>query len=97
MNIGERLKIVRNLYGFSPVKVAEGIGIKQVTYQSYERSRAETPVRVLLALSKFYYGIYSIDLMLDLRSDTEYGIIGSYQKATPENRKIVDFILNTTS
>lgn len=94
MKIGERLKIIRELYGHSQAKVANAIGIKPVTYQSYERDRAETPLRILIALSEFY-GYYSIDLLLNLRTEIEVaqGLITQYRQATPEKRKIVDYIL----
>jgi transcriptional regulator with XRE-family HTH domain len=95
MNIGERLKLVRELYGHSQAKVAGAIGVKPVTYQAYERNRAETPLRVLLALSEFY-GFHSIDLLLNLRTETEFrtGVMDSYLKASWEKRKIVDFVLS---
>lgn len=95
MNIGERLKIVRQLYRHSQAVVAGSIGINPKTYQAYERGRAETPISVLMALSDFY-GYYSIDLLLGLTSQIEYceSLLRSYIKATPEKRKIVDYILS---
>lgn len=94
MTTSERLKVVRDMYGHSQAKVAAAINIKQKTYQAYERGRAEAPIRVLIALSEFY-GYYSIDLLLDLRNeiDLREGITKAYREASPENRRIIDFIL----
>lgn len=98
MNIGERLKDLRNQYGYSQAKVAAGIGIKQVTYQSYERGRAEVPFRILIALSNFY-GFYSIDVLLGRATHIEHSVelLNKYRQSSPEKRKIIDYILSLKS
>src|SRR6478609_8076464 len=95
MNVAERLKQVRELNGYTQREVAQAIGVPPVTYQAYERKRAETPLRVLIALSEFY-GYFSIDTLLGRVAQVEYceDLLNRYLKASPEKRQIINYILS---
>lgn len=95
MNIGERLKKLRYLHKYKQREVAEALKIDIKMYQAYEYEHARTPVEILIALSEFY-GYYSIDHLLGRISQVEYCemILNKYLLASPEKRKIVDFILH---
>ena len=94
MDIGKRLKYVREIHGYTQREVANMIGINPVTYQAYERNRAEPPIRVLISLTEMYRH-FSIDLLLNLRSEEiREEFIIKYRAATPEAKKIVDYILS---
>jgi transcriptional regulator with XRE-family HTH domain len=98
MNVGERLKSVRKIKGHKLREVAAGAGVDLKIYQAYEAGRARTPINVLLALSDFY-GFYSLDDLLGLKNgpiNRGSKLQIAYLSTSPENRRIVDFILKIT-
>jgi transcriptional regulator with XRE-family HTH domain len=98
MNIPARLKEIRKSRQYTMKEVSNGIGISDKMYQAYEYGYCRTPVDILNSLSLFY-GLHSIDALLGIitQNDHENPVVKAYLKASPENRKIVDYILSLKS
>lgn len=63
----QRLKELREEYGYSQQKLAEMLLIKQNTYSQYENGTRQLPIEYLIELSKIYS--VSTDYILGLRDD----------------------------
>lgn len=95
MNIGERLKQVRETHGFTQAEVSAGNNIHPRSYQAYEQNRARPSIETLIHLS-LWYGYHSIDALLGLPGEKQKSnkVIKAYMSTSPEKRKIVDYILS---
>lgn len=95
MNIGDRLKFVREKAGFTQAEVSAGTGIHPRTYQAYEQNRARPSIETLLMLT-LWFGYLSIDGLLGLptEKDRQNKVVKAYLSASPEKRKIIDYILS---
>lgn len=96
MDIGQRLKEVRQTFGHTQAVIAEAVGISPKLYHAYERNRARTPIEVLISLSEFY-GYYSIDMLLGIKKEFKQEkstVLTKYHGISAEKRKIIDYILS---
>lgn len=96
INIPQRLKTIRESRNLTQLKIANAIGMKRGTYQTYEEGRASPGIPVLIKLSTFY-GFNSLDQLLGMEEGKEQEqppLLAAYHSVDLEKRKIVDFILN---
>ena len=69
MAIGEQLKAVRELHGYSQTYIASLIGTSQQHYGKYELDKVEIPLNRLIQLADFY-GV-SLDYLCGREHDKE--------------------------
>lgn len=64
INLGQRLKELREERGYTQKQLAEKLGINSVTYLHYEKEQREPPLALLADISRIY-GV-SVDYLLGL-------------------------------
>ena len=64
INLGQRLKELREEKNYTQKQLAEVLGINSVTYLHYEKEQREPPLALLADIAKFY-GV-SVDYLLGL-------------------------------
>lgn len=64
INLGQRLKELREEKGLTQKQLSEELGINSVTYLHYEKEQREPPLSLLADIAKFY-GV-SVDFLLGL-------------------------------
>lgn len=64
INLGQRLKELREEKGYTQKQLAEKLGINSVTYLHYEKEQREPPLALLADISRFY-GV-TVDYLLGL-------------------------------
>ncbi|MDE6441571.1 MAG: helix-turn-helix domain-containing protein [Clostridia bacterium] len=64
INLGQRLKELREEKNYTQKQLAEMLGINSVTYLHYEKEQREPPLALLADIAKFY-GV-SVDYLLGL-------------------------------
>lgn len=64
INLGQRLKELREEKGLTQKQLSEKLGINSVTYLHYEKEQREPPLSLLADISRFY-GV-SVDYLLGL-------------------------------
>jgi len=52
--LSKNLKKLRHKLGMSQEQFSAKIGIKRPTYSAYEEYRAETPIKIIIALSEIF-------------------------------------------
>lgn len=95
--IGEMLRIFRKESGLTQSQIANLIGIKPVTYSTYENGTRETPAEILVRLS-ILYGIPT-DILLQknrLSKDT-FAAQNQIDAMNSELRELKDIITNPDS
>lgn len=71
MTYYENLRVIREDRGYTQKQIAEVLGTTQQYYSDYENGKREIPIRVYIALAKFY-GV-SIDFLAGLTAEREKG------------------------
>lgn len=64
INLGQRLKELREEKGLTQRQLAEKLGINSVTYLHYEKEQREPPLPLLADIARFY-GV-TVDYLLGL-------------------------------
>ena len=64
INLGQRLKELREEKNYTQKQLAEKLGINSVTYLHYEKEQREPPLALLADIAQFY-GV-TIDYLLGL-------------------------------
>lgn len=78
MTYYENLRVIREDRGFTQKQIADILGTTQQYYSDYENGKRDIPIRIYIALSKFYN--VSIDYLAGMKSETEEQY-GSNKKA----------------
>lgn len=69
MTYYENLRVIREDRGFTQKQIAEVLGTTQQYYSDYENGKRDIPIRIYIALSKFYR--VSIDYLAGMKSEAE--------------------------
>lgn len=78
MTFYENLRVIREDRGYTQKQIAEVLETTQQYYSDYENGKRDIPIRIYIALSKFYN--VSIDYLAG-QSDSTEPINGSREKA----------------
>lgn len=84
MTFYENLRVLREDRGYTQKQIAEVLGTTQQYYSDYENGKREIPIRIYIALSKFYH--VSIDF---LAGQNEANPEGSGNSAFYENLRVI--------
>lgn len=70
MNIGERLKYIRETYDVSQVKIAKYLGVSKYSICHYEKNDRDIPLRNLIMFANYFD--FSIDYILGFTNSKKY-------------------------
>lgn len=90
-DISERLKHLRKRSKFTLRIIANYLGTSVSCYQHYENSRAAPPLHILIRLASLYN--FTLDELVGDAKPQTPKIEERYRMASPEERRIVNFIL----
>lgn len=91
--IGEMLRILRQGSGLTQAQIAEYIGIKPVTYSTYENGTREAPAEIIVRLSILYGVTTDIILQQGRLSKTNFDT----QKQLDNMNEQLQFIYDTVT
>lgn len=69
MTYYENLRVIREDRGFTQKQIAEVLGTTQQYYSDYENGKRDIPIRIYIALSKFYN--VSIDYLAGMKAEID--------------------------
>ncbi len=72
MTYYENLRVIREDRGYTQKQIADVLGTTQQYYSNYENGKREIPIRIYIALSKFYN--VSIDYLAGQTDEDSEGL-----------------------